>query len=238
MIIGGEIVLESLMKIGNGIRFGIAALSVVSGVALPFMEERDESIVINIFAIILCFLIAYAVLPKRYKDKIKGLIFRNKPKEPEHETFDRNSVENAVIFENMESSEPQMKDIEGSMNYSNTISSSEIEDWTKWTGIEFDNQIAKLLATKGFSQVRLVLNSIDQGTDILAEKSGIPYYFRCQSSVELLGTQIIRDIIANNKDHDALKLVVVTNNFYTAEAKELAVEENVMLWNQESLSEL
>lgn len=229
---------DSFIKIGNGIRIGIAGLFVVSGVSLPFMEERNESIVINILAVILCLAIAYVALPKRYKGKIKGLIFRNNQKDLEDESFDRDFVENTTIFENMESSEPQMKAIDESLVFSDEVSSEKTNGWTKLNGIEFDNQVAKLLAAKGFNQVRLVLNSIDQGTDILAEKSDIPYYFRCQDSLELVGTQVIRDIITGNKDHEALKLVVVTNNFFTAEAKELAMEVNVMLWNLDSLSEL
>lgn len=224
--------IDILRNILNLFRLMMAGLFAISGIVVPFVEP-DESWLIIILAMILCFLIAYAFLPKRHKNKLKSRIVKRDFFEEDtqekafSETADHEVPVRQTTVEDHHIIQEKM------VVPSHQSLTPELEQWDSLSGLEFDNQLAKLLKNQGYSQIRLRLNSTNQGTDILGTKEGTEFVFQGHSSFgsSLIEVSAIHQILSGSRDYDVVTLVVVTNSYFTDEAKAFAAETDVVLWD-------
>lgn len=105
-------------------------------------------------------------------------------------------------------------------------------------GYDFENCSANLLLNNGFSNVEVTQYSGDFGVDIIAYKDDIKYAIQCKKYSSPVGIKAVQEVIASKAMNDCHVAVVLTNNFFTNSAKELAKKNNVLLWDRNKLKEL
>lgn len=106
-------------------------------------------------------------------------------------------------------------------------------DSAKMSGEEYEKYVADRLAEKGFYNIRLTPSSGDYGVDILAEKGGVKYAFQCKRYSSPVGVKAVQEVYAGCRKYCMEQPVVVTNSSFTPNAKTLADDLGVSLWELE-----
>lgn len=121
-------------------------------------------------------------------------------------------------------------------NPSPKVNKTTIFDIDLMTGLEFEQFVAKLFEKKGYT-VEVTKASGDQGIDVIAEKGGtkIGIQAKCYSST--VGNSAVQEAVAGKQFYRCDKAMVITNNYFTPSAEELATANDVILWNRDTLSE-
>ena len=99
-------------------------------------------------------------------------------------------------------------------------------------GHDFEYYYADLLKASGFLEVEVTKGSGDFGADILAEKDGVTYAFQCKCYDKPIGVKAVMEIYAGRDYYDRMVGVVMTNQYFTQPAVELAKKLNIMLWDR------
>ncbi|RKM58748.1 restriction endonuclease [Butyrivibrio sp. CB08] len=99
-------------------------------------------------------------------------------------------------------------------------------------GHDFEYYCADLLKNSGFLDVEVTKGSGDFGADILAEKDGVTYAFQCKCYDKPIGVKAVQEIYAGRDFYGRMVGVVMTNQYFTQPAVELAGKLNIMLWDR------
>lgn len=99
-------------------------------------------------------------------------------------------------------------------------------------GHEFEYYCADLLKEKGFLEVEVTSGSRDYGVDILAEKDGVTYAIQCKCYSAPVGVPAVQEAYAGRDYYDRMVGVVLTNQYFTAPAVEVAKKLKIMLWDR------
>lgn len=118
----------------------------------------------------------------------------------------------------------------------NEVKSTEYADTL--SGSEFEQFSAVLLQKNGYSDVKVLGGSGDQGVDITAKKNGISYAIQCKCYSGNLGNTPVQEVNAGRQFYGCHVGVVLTNRYFTAGAKELAEKTGVLLWDRDALQKL
>lgn len=102
-------------------------------------------------------------------------------------------------------------------------------------GNDFEQFCAYLLIKNGFQEVSITQASNDQGIDIVAEKDGVRYGIQCKRYSNDIGNHAVQEAFAGAKFYDCHVAAVLTNRFFTRQAKELAAKNRVLLWDRDTL---
>ena len=105
-------------------------------------------------------------------------------------------------------------------------------------GFDFEKYTSKLLKANGFTKVEVTQCSSDFGVDVIAYKEDIKYAIQCKKYSSPVGIKAVQEVIASKAMHNCHVAVVLTNNYFTKNAEELAERNNVLLWNREKLVSL
>lgn len=106
------------------------------------------------------------------------------------------------------------------------------------TGVEFENISKLILEKNGFSNIIVTSTSGDYGVDILAEKDYVKYAIQCKKYSSSVGIRAVQEVIGGKAMNNAHVAVVLTNNYFTPNAKELANKNGVLLWDKNKLLEM
>ena len=106
------------------------------------------------------------------------------------------------------------------------------------TGLDFENFCADVLEKNGFSKVEVTQGSGDHGIDILAEKDGITYAIQCKCYSSNIGNSAVQQAHSGKSIYKRDIAVVLTNQYFTSQAKEDASELGVKLWDRDKLNEM
>jgi restriction system protein len=99
-------------------------------------------------------------------------------------------------------------------------------------GHEFESYCADLLEQHGFTDVEVTNGSRDFGIDILAEKDGITYAVQCKRYESPIGVFAIQQAYAGRDYYDCMVGVVMTNQYFTQPAVDLARKLKILLWDR------
>ena len=99
-------------------------------------------------------------------------------------------------------------------------------------GHDFEYYCADRLKASGFLDVEVTKGSGDFGADILAEKEGVTYAFQCKCYDKPIGVKAVQEIYAGRDYYGRMVGVVMTNQYFTQPAVELAGKLNIMLWDR------
>lgn len=97
---------------------------------------------------------------------------------------------------------------------------------------DFDRWCAKLLADNDYKNVRLILNGVNSGAEVLAEKDGVSYAIMCVQNSKRTGKSYVQKISAAKHIYGCTVGVVMTNSSFVSEAYKLAKAEGVLLWDR------
>lgn len=103
------------------------------------------------------------------------------------------------------------------------------------SGEDFERFVADKLRRRGFSDVCMTPTTGDYGVDITATKGGVRYAFQCKRYSGSVGVHAVQEVYSGSKKYGADRAVVVTNSKYTPNAREMADDLGVSLWELEML---
>lgn len=108
-------------------------------------------------------------------------------------------------------------------------------DFDNMDGHEFESFCATLLKRNGFKNVSVTKGSGDQGIDVLATKDGIKYGIQCKCYSSEVGNKAVQEAFSGKTFYNRHVGVVLTNNYFTPSAKELAEKNGIILWDRKRL---
>lgn len=101
----------------------------------------------------------------------------------------------------------------------------------KRTGIEYEEYCGAYLLKHGFHDVMLTPASGDYGADIVAkDEYNNTWVFQCKNYASKVGNGCVQEVVAAKNHYHASKAAVITNSNLTDKAKELAFENEVILF--------
>ncbi len=153
-----------------------------------------------------------------------------------HEALNNGSFANLHIPENLKTSVP-------TVSSSVTISDNERfkyynDKFDYMSGYDFEEYCTHLLHEVGFLDVNITSASNDFGVDILAKYNGVLYAFQCKRYSSNVGIKAVQEISSGMKYYHANVGVVITNQYYTSQAQELASAAGIHLWDRDFLQKL
>ena len=105
-------------------------------------------------------------------------------------------------------------------------------------GHQFEYYCAELLKRNHFENVEVTQGSGDHGIDILAEKDGITYAIQCKCYSSNIGNAAVQQAYTGKGFYHKDIAVVLTNRYFTPQAKEEAQALGVKLWDRDRLNKL
>jgi hypothetical protein len=103
-------------------------------------------------------------------------------------------------------------------------------------GQEFEIFIRDLFVRLGFDAYTTKASG-DQGVDIVAEKGTQKIAIQAKRYSGVVPNSAIQEVVAGAKHYQCNKTIVVTNNYFTQSANDLALTNNVILWDRNILKE-
>ncbi len=88
-------------------------------------------------------------------------------------------------------------------------------------GLEFERYIGKLLTSRGFD-VTVTRSSGDLGVDVIAKSQDQIYAVQVKRSAKAVSRRAVSDAVAGMAHYRCSKSMVITNNYFTPGAKQLA----------------
>ena len=105
-------------------------------------------------------------------------------------------------------------------------------------GHHFEKYCATVLKKNGFVNVSVTPGSGDHGVDVIAEKEGVRYAVQCKCYSSALGNTPVQEVCAGKSMYNCHVGVVMTNNYFTAGAKQLAEKNGILLWDRDKLQQM
>ncbi|QVK17175.1 restriction endonuclease [Mycoplasmatota bacterium] len=104
----------------------------------------------------------------------------------------------------------------------------------KMSGYEFQYYLAELLNRKGY-KILSIMKSHDKGVDIILEKNSLRFGIQAKRNKNNINQHAIKEIVAGIPTYSLHGGYVITNQYFTEEAKRLANACNITLWDRKYL---
>lgn len=148
--------------------------------------------------------------------------------------FDKNSL-NEKISEAIKKIE--LERFEKKISNSEFNNKFSIDKLDSITGYEFEYFLRDLFQKMGY-EVKNTTLSNDQGADLIVNKLGDKISVQAKRYSGSVGNKAIQEVVASIKHYKADRGVVVTTNYFTQQAINLAKSNNIELINREGLKDL
>ena len=111
------------------------------------------------------------------------------------------------------------------------------KDVDTMSGVEFEGYIARVLKSRGCTDVSLT-EQYDLGVDIIATKNGVTWGIQTKRYTGLVGVSAVRQAVTALKNYSCDRAMVITNSteVYSRPAKELASSNNCILVDRKILA--
>lgn len=103
------------------------------------------------------------------------------------------------------------------------------------TGIEFEQYLKYIFEKLGY-YVEMTKGSGDQGADLILISNNIKTVVQAKFYSSTVGNKAVQEVVSAIAYYNADNGMVVTNNYYTKSAIELAEANNILLWDKNDLS--
>lgn len=130
----------------------------------------------------------------------------------------------------------KLENFEKSLKISTNRPQYSINDVDLMGGLEFEQFISKLFSKMGYA-AKVTKASGDQGIDVIAEKNNIKIGIQAKCYSSKVTNSAIQEVVAGIQHYRLDKGMVITNNWFTESAKELARSNNIVLWDRNLLKE-
>ena len=114
------------------------------------------------------------------------------------------------------------------------LSKAGIYEVDKMSGQDFEMFLSSLFSKLGYN-VQHTGKTGDFGSDLILEMDGIRIAVQAKRYKENVGPDAVREVTTVLRPRNCTLGMVVTNSYYTDEAKFLAKENNIALWNRNDL---
>lgn len=111
-----------------------------------------------------------------------------------------------------------------------------IDDVDLMNGAEFEEFVCLLFKNMGYAS-KVTQQSGDQGIDVVATRNGTKIGIQAKCYSNTVGNSAVQEAVAGKIFYGCDKVMVITNNYFTSSAIELANVNNVVLWNRDMLKE-
>ncbi len=108
----------------------------------------------------------------------------------------------------------------------------------KMDGHQFEYACADILKANGYKHVKVTRSSGDFGVDIIAEKDKVRYAIQCKRYNHKLDNTPIQEVVGGLAYYQCDKSAVMTNQYFTEPAKQLAQVNDVELLDRDTLSHM
>lgn len=108
----------------------------------------------------------------------------------------------------------------------------------KMDGHQFEYACADILKANGYKHVKVTRGSGDFGVDIIAEKDKVRYAIQCKRYNHKLDNTPIQEVVGGLAYYQCDKGAVMTNQYFTEPAKQLAQVNDVELLDRDTLSHM
>lgn len=112
------------------------------------------------------------------------------------------------------------------------------QDYDNMEGHEFEYFCAEVLRKNGFTNVEVTRGSGDHGIDVLAEKNAVTYAIQCKCYSSNVGNAAVQQAYTGKGFYHKDIAVVMTNRYFTAQARQEAQSLGVKLWDRDKLNEM
>ena len=113
-----------------------------------------------------------------------------------------------------------------------------ITDIDNMDGHSFESFCSTLLLNSGFERTKVTPGSGDQGIDVIGFKDDIMYGIQCKCYSSDVGNKAVQEAYSGKEFYNCHVGAVLTNQYFTASAKELAKKNRVLLWDRDYLINL
>ena len=113
-----------------------------------------------------------------------------------------------------------------------TIISGNIRGLDDLSGTEFECFCARILQRRGYYNIRLTPAKGDFGVDIIAESMQLKFAIQCKRSKNNIGNKAIQEALSGKVYYKCDEAIVVTNRYFTRQAKQTASATGVILWDR------
>ncbi len=96
------------------------------------------------------------------------------------------------------------------------------------SGIEFEELLLEIFKTLGYS-ASLTKTTGDFGADLIIEKKGKRYAVQAKCYTKTVGAHAVQEVIGAKQHYRASDAIVVTNNYFSNEARQIAAENDIVL---------
>lgn len=159
----------------------------------------------------------------------------------DEEEYDKGYIYCKKIFENHYN---LMKDENEYNNFVKSLLTKEeinkklctIDDVDLMGGYDFEIFVAEIFKKMGY-KTTVTKASGDQGVDVIAEKNGIRYGIQAKRYSAVVSNSAVQEVVAGISFYKCDKAVVLTNNYFTNSAIELAKTNQVILWDRDMLKQ-
>lgn len=101
------------------------------------------------------------------------------------------------------------------------------------TRLEFERYCAEWLIYRDFYKVQITPPSNDYGADLVAyDKQGHKWVFQCKRFKNKVGNKAVQEVVAAKAHYQAEYAAVITNSELTKAARQLAKENNIVLYEK------
>lgn len=111
-----------------------------------------------------------------------------------------------------------------------------IADIDAMEGVKFEYYLAKLLAKRGYKNVR-VTEKYDLGVDIVAQKDGITWGIQAKRYNNQVKAAAVRQVYTALTRYKCDRAMVITNSTYSRPARELASDVGCVLVGRDELAQ-
>ncbi len=111
------------------------------------------------------------------------------------------------------------------------------KSYDKMDGHEFEYFCGDVLGKSGFTGIEVTKGSGDQGIDIIAFKDGVKYGIQCKCYSSNIGNKAVQEAFAGKTFYSCHVAAVLTNQYFTKSAKDLAEKNGVLLWDRDRLNQ-
>lgn len=140
-----------------------------------------------------------------------------------------------ALFKGIKDRQNTYSIIDGQNTYSMVDGQKEFD---MMEGHEFEHFCAELLKKNGYESINVTQGSGDQGIDIIAYRDGIKYGIQCKCYSSAIGNKAVQEVFAGKSFYECHVGVVLTNQYFTKSAIELAHKNGIILWDRNKLTDL
>jgi len=119
----------------------------------------------------------------------------------------------------------------------NGINITSLGEINSMTGYEFEELLKQLFERMGFAVEQTKLSG-DQGADLVVKKLGETTVIQAKRSNSKIGNDAVQEVVAARGHYNAQKGIVMSNNYFTPAAKELAKSNKITLIDRDGIKEL